>query len=94
MSLTRVWLPNETARPKTDAPAISGVMLTPKSSSAISTAMTAMTITIATRSNGIIVLSRDAGGSDRVAAGDRPAAPLVLRAMYGSVAYLNSSQST
>ena len=29
MSRTSDWLPNETARPSTEAPAISGVMLTP-----------------------------------------------------------------
>ena len=47
--------------PETEAPAISGVMLTPKSSSATSTAMTPMTIAIAIRSSGIRVLRRDAG---------------------------------
>ena len=64
MSLTRVWLPNEMARPRTEAPAISGVMFTPKSSSAIMTAIRPMTIAIATRIRGIRVLMRDAGRYD------------------------------
>ena len=94
MSLTRVWLPNEMARPRTEAPAISGVMLTPKSWSATSTAMTPMTITIAILSNGIMVLSRDAGGPAASPPAIASAALLVLCSMYGSVAYLNSSQIT
>ena len=71
ISRTSVWLPNEMARPKTEAPAISGVMLTPKSSSATSTAMRPMTIATAIRSNGIMVLKPRGAGGRAVAVGDR-----------------------
>ena len=61
MSFTKVWLPNEMAMPNTDAPAISGVMFTPKSSSAIMTATRAIRTAALRRSSGIIVLIREAG---------------------------------
>ena len=61
MSRTRVWLPNEMAMQKIEAPASNGRTLMPKSSSAIMTAMNTIRIAPATRSSGIIVLSREAG---------------------------------
>ena len=60
MSRTSDWLPNETARPNTEAPAISGVMLTPSSESTSRPPTTAMVTPATTRSNGIRVRSRDA----------------------------------
>ena len=60
MSRTSDWLPNDTARPSTEAPAISGVMLTPSSDSTSRLPMTAMTPPATARSSGIRVRSRDA----------------------------------
>jgi len=61
MSFTSVWLPNEIAMPNTEAPAISGVMLMPKSCSAIITATRTISTAPVRRISGIIVLRRDAG---------------------------------
>ena len=60
MSRTSDWLPKETARPNTEAPAISGVMLTPSSASTSRPPMTAMVAPATTRSNGIRVRKREA----------------------------------
>ena len=60
MSFTSDWLPNETARPSTEAPAISGVMLTPSSDSTSRPPTTTMTTPAMARSSGIRVRSREA----------------------------------
>ena len=76
MSRTSVWLPNEMASPTTEAPAISGVMLTPKSSRATRTATMPMTIAMAMRRSGISVERREA-----VLAGASPSASAVGRTL-------------
>ena len=60
MSRTSDWLPNDTARPNTEAPAISGVMLTPSCDSTSRPPRTRMTTPAMTRSTGMRVRSRDA----------------------------------
>jgi len=60
MSRTSDWLPNEMARPNTEAPAISGVMLTPSSDSTSRPPTTTMTEPAMARSSGIRVRSREA----------------------------------
>ena len=60
MSRTSDWLPNDTARPSTEAPAISGVMLTPSSDSTSRPPSTRMTTPAMTRSTGMRVRSREA----------------------------------
>ena len=60
MSRTSDWLPNDTARPNTEAPAISGVMLTPSSDSTSRPPTTTMTTPAMARSSGIRVRSREA----------------------------------
>ncbi len=59
-SRTSDWLPNDTARPNTEAPAISGVMLTPSSDSTSRPPTTRMTEPAMARSSGIRVRSREA----------------------------------
>src|SRR5215216_1729146 len=63
MSFTSVWLPKEIAMPNTEAPAISGVMLTPNDSSAIITATMVIRTAPVARRSGIMVLMREAGGA-------------------------------
>ena len=60
MSRTSDWLPNEIARPNTEAPAISGVMLTPSSRQHQQAADDGDGEPAMTRSSGIRVRSRDA----------------------------------
>ena len=60
MSRTSDWLPNDTARPNTEAPAISGVMLTPSSDSTSRPPTTTITEPAMARSSGIRVRSREA----------------------------------
>ena len=81
MSFTSVWLPKEIAMPKTEAPAISGVMFTPKNSSATITATTPIRTAAVTRSSGIMVLMREAGGPAASPSAIASAAFLFLRAM-------------
>ena len=60
MSRTSDWLPNDTARPSTEKPAISGVMLTPSSDSTSRPPRIRMAMPAVTRSSGMRVRSRDA----------------------------------
>ena len=58
MSWTRVWLPNEIARPNTEAPAMKGVILTPRLVSIVNAAVITMTMPSATRIMGARVSRR------------------------------------
>ena len=60
MSRTSDWLPNDTARPSTEAPAISGVMLMPSSDSTSRPPRIRMVTPAMTRSSGMRVRSREA----------------------------------
>ena len=57
MSRTSDWLPNDTARPSTEKPAISGVMLTPSWDSTTSPPSTRKAIPNVTLSTGMMVRS-------------------------------------
>src|SRR5258706_13150286 len=58
MSRTRVWLPNEIARPNTEAPAIKGVILTSRLVSIVSVAVMTMMVPPAMRRMGASVSRR------------------------------------
>ena len=82
MSRTSDWLPNDTARPSTEAPAISGVMLTPSCDSTSRLPRIRMTTPAVMRSTGMIVRSRDAAaGASSSASASKPAAGSGLSAM-------------
>src|SRR5262245_40964062 len=94
MSRTSVWQPNEMAMTNTEGTAISGVMSMPKTLSATITAMRTISAAMARRNSGIMVLMREAGAAAASPSAIASAALLLLRSMYGSVAYLKSSQAT
>src|SRR5215471_13640022 len=82
MSWTRVWLPNEMARPNTEAPAMNGVMLMPRLARMVRPAVPKMTTPSRMRRIGARVSSRvalsawPASDSGPTAPGRAPAALL------------------
>jgi hypothetical protein len=82
MSRTSAWLPNDTARPSTEKPAISGVVLTPSCESTSRLLRIRMATLAVTFMTGMTVRSRDAAaGASSSPSPWKPAAGSGLSAM-------------